>query len=158
MASSSRSGKRTVIHHRSQYLWAVAAACAAVMAPIPPRSCCGSCEQPCCDSRIDGLETSSTAAHDTSPNGCPLCSQAVVEHVDEAGGRACTCQLNGRQDRPASVTPPHRGTDADVLLTSAVAATLPHVPRSLAVSREYLAVSLGMPIRPPRILFGVWRN
>jgi hypothetical protein len=28
----------------------------------------------------------------------------------------------------------------------------------LGVSREYLAASLAIPIRPPRILFGVWRN
>jgi hypothetical protein len=26
------------------------------------------------------------------------------------------------------------------------------------VSREYLAASLAVPIRPTRILFGVWRN
>jgi hypothetical protein len=32
------------------------------------------------------------------------------------------------------------------------------VPQSLGVSREYLAASLAVPIRPVRILFGVWRN
>ncbi|MFM8892678.1 MAG: hypothetical protein ACKOTB_13850 [Planctomycetia bacterium] len=31
-------------------------------------------------------------------------------------------------------------------------------PQVLGVSREYLAASLAIPIRPPRILFGVWRN
>jgi hypothetical protein len=34
---------------------------------------------------------------------------------------------------------------------------LPTVPQVLGVSREYMAASLAMPIRPPRILFGVWR-
>jgi hypothetical protein len=34
----------------------------------------------------------------------------------------------------------------------------PVAPLVLGVSREYLAASLAIPIRPPRILFGVWRN
>jgi hypothetical protein len=32
------------------------------------------------------------------------------------------------------------------------------VPRDLGVSREYVTAALAVPIRPPRILFGVWRN
>lgn len=34
----------------------------------------------------------------------------------------------------------------------------PATPQVLGVNREYLAASLAVPIRPPRILYGVWRN
>jgi hypothetical protein len=34
----------------------------------------------------------------------------------------------------------------------------PEAPHELGASREFVAASLAVPIRPVRILYGVWRN
>jgi len=54
-----------------------------------------------------------------------------------------------------------RGTLAsfdEVAQASLSAVVVSSAPQVLGVSREYLAASLAVPVRPPRILFGIWRN
>ena len=63
-----------------------------------------------------------------------------------------------RQDQPLSVS---KGSTADRDLLKQVAvvesASL-EAPHAIGVSREYAAASLSVPIRPVRVLYGVWRN
>ena len=105
----------------------VLAACAAVVAQAAPTTLCRSCDQPCC----------------------------AVVHEACCHDEPCHCQLDARDEQPLSQGPLTACADGGPAL--GLAMVLPLVPQVLGVSREYLAVSLAMPIRPPRILFGVWR-
>ncbi len=106
----------------------VVAACAAVVAQAAPTPLCQSCDQPCC---------------------------AVVQEVC-CHNDPCQCQLEARDEQPLSHGPLTACADGAPAL--GLSTVLPHVPQVLGVSREYVAASLAVPIRPPRILFGVWRN
>ena len=63
-----------------------------------------------------------------------------------------------KQDRPLAPSP--GASPAPVAAHSQAAwwAAPPAAPPTLGVSREYAADLMAVPIRPPRILFGVWRN
>jgi hypothetical protein len=94
------------------------------------------------------------------------CECPCVEPADACGrsccapetpAETCCCQLDVGQPEPLlpeRVTPP--SVDAPHQSVSLAAAQT--VPQVLGVSREYLAASLTVPIRPVRILFGVWRD
>lgn len=137
------------------------AAWAAVAALVASPAVCVSCDLPCC--RVADGETDAMAL---VPGGepsdcCPLCLATAMraDHCPaEPSHQPCRCQLDARQDQP--IVPP-KGSTPQVDL--AAAATLPAVtglemPQDLGVSREYLAATLAVPIRPARILFGVWRD
>jgi hypothetical protein len=72
-------------------------------------------------------------------------------------GVPCRCQLTPSQDQPLTSNPsPSHGehvTHLAILETGSL-----HVPHLLGRSREYAEVALAIPVRPTRILFGVWRN
>jgi hypothetical protein len=70
----------------------------------------------------------------------------------------CHCQLEARQDQPLSVS--KGGTPDRYLLEQVAVAESASLdsPPALGVSREYAAASLAVPIRPVRVLYGVWRN
>ena len=116
-------------------------ACVLLVAPVGPQVCAADCDHGCdlgcCQTEVGGC--------------CSACPE-------EASEPPCHCQFEARQDQPLSV---HRGASPDhdhAGRATAVAATLPDAPRLVGVSREYVAASLAVPIRPVRILFGVWRN
>ena len=138
-----------MICSRRQVVWFVAA-CAALVAQVAPQAFCRSCDRPCCEIAVESAAESAT--------GCPLCAAATDACAVETSEQPCRCQLDARQDRPISpskgVAPAFDPVDQDFLPTAAPAA----VPQTLGVSREYVAASMSVPIRPPRILFGVWRN
>jgi hypothetical protein len=132
-------------------------ACVAILAQIAPQAVCRACDEPCC---ADLAGDRGGAPRDSScevARGCPLCAAAADLRPVETTEQPCHCQLTARHEQPLSLS---RGT-APVLSAGHAAlspvAIPPLVPQVLGVSREYLAVSLAMPIRPPRILFGVWR-
>jgi hypothetical protein len=128
-----------------QLVWACAA-CAAVIAQATPKVFCQACDQPCCVLRADELAA-----------GCPLCAAAGLRQA-ESDEEPCHCQLNARHEQPLSLSRGSVTAAADDSLAVWLPAAQQDAPHALGVSREYLAASLAMPIRPPRILFGVWRN
>lgn len=117
-------------------LWLVVAA-ATLVAQAVPQAWGTECERACCV---------------VEDHGC--CSSGPVKVPDSP----CHCQLDARQDEPLTTD---RGTSSapDLLPRGlAVHSASREVPQALGVSREYVASSLAVPIRPVRILQGVWRN
>ena len=116
--------------------WLVVA-CAALVAQVVPQAWGGDCGRGCCVAEVR--------------ERCAACPAETAEPP-------CHCRLDARHDQPLAVdrgTPPGH----DVLGQSVIADSTPfEAPRALGVSREYVAASLSVPIRPPRILYGVWRN
>lgn len=121
-----------MVRSRNHFVW-VLATLAALVAPALPQTCGCPCDE--------------------SASICPQpCCGA------ETPTEACRCQLHARHDQPLlpakSASPSLDNHDQAVAPT----ALAMEVPQVLGVSREYLSSSLAVPIRPPRILFGVWRN
>lgn len=110
---------------------------AALAAQVLPQVRSGDCDRGCCMAAVREC--------------CAACP-------DEAAESPCHCRLEARQDQPVSVD---RGTSPgqDLLGRALLAdSTSVAAPPALGVSREYVAASLAVPIRPTRILYGVWRN
>ena len=135
----------------------IALACAALVAQAAAPAFGRDCERTCCtvlapeNGRANVAPADDCCSHDRAAiggvNSCPT----------DASGDPCRCRLEPREDAPLAA-----GRDASSPLipshqAAAGGSALP-VPRSVGVSREYLATTLAVPIRPPRILFGVWRN
>jgi len=126
-----------------QLVWALVAL-AIVVAQVTPRGVCRACDRPCC------------AADPVAR--CPLCGDGGLTRPLERPEQPCNCQLTARHEQPLALP-----SGSVPVLSVSDAADAPVVspplpPQVLGVSREYLAASLSVPIRPPRILFGVWRN
>ena len=132
---------------QKQLAWIVAA-CAAVVAQVVPQPVCRACDRPCCAKQ----------AHELAPEGCPLCAAEAHTGWAETSDHSCRCQLDARQDQPRGQTRESLPTLTAAETTFGLAADRPDVPQVLGLSREYLVALLAVPIRPPRILFGVWRN
>jgi hypothetical protein len=118
-------------------VWIVMA-CVAFAAQVVPQAWGGACDRGCCAAESDGCCCSACPAAPAAP--------------------PCHCQLDARQDLPLAVS--SRSTpDRDEFEQAPVeeSASL-EAPPALGVSREYAAASLSVPIRPVRILYGVWRN
>jgi len=120
-------------------VWAVCmlAACAAVVVQGVPRAGAADCDRACCTAEV----TTCCAA-------CPA----------EPAAEPCHCQLDARHDQPVSAER-HRSPERESPRQAAFSerASL-EAPGTLGVSRECVAISLAVPIRPVRILYGVWRN
>ena len=141
---------------RQGVVW-VLAAFTALAAQAAPQTLCRACDQPCCASR--GSDQCPAVA-DTArrPAGeCPLCAVAVGTSPC-AADQPCRCQLDGGQERPISA-PPGTSLRFDRADQGVVAvADRPNVPVVSGVSREAVAALRAAPIRPVRILYGVWLN
>ncbi|MFM8495486.1 MAG: hypothetical protein ACKOEM_08155 [Planctomycetia bacterium] len=117
-------------------VWLVVAA-VALVAQVVPQAWSGDCDRGCCAAEVHECCTA-----------CPA----------DTADPPCHCQLDARQDQPVSVL---RGTSPQPDLLDQVAVAdwaFTQAPHALGVSREYVAASLAVPIRPTRILYGVWRN
>jgi len=139
----------------------ILAAWAALAAQAAPSALCRSCDLPCCVVAVHEGVGGSTHSGGEPFGGCPLCSSTPTTADPcpvDATGHPCHCQLDARQDQP--ISPPRSGSPtADLTAQAALpAAAVADVPQAVGVSRDYLAASLAVPIRPTRILFGVWRN
>ena len=146
--------RQTVVQRRSKLGWIVAS-WVAVVAQAVPASCCEACDQPCCSARAEPHPPAAAGSA-----GCPACTAAAAattacEQPPRSADHPCRCHLNVRQDQPLAQSP-----DSPRYLSAgdqpAPLAAAP--PQAIGVSREYLAAALAVPIRPPRILFGVWRD
>jgi hypothetical protein len=145
-----------VEHGVRQFVWVVAA-CAVVVAHVTPKSLCHACDKPCCAVGTARPATPSTEADTEHAGRCRLCAPADLRQA-ETNERPCHCQLTARHEQPLSLSRGFLTTFADGGPTVGPAFAQPNVPQALGLSREYVAASFAMPIRPPRILFGVWRN
>jgi hypothetical protein len=147
-----------MMHTGKQRAWVLAAcaALASLAAEATSTAFCVACDRGCCTATISGSGHQATAAGTERPGGCPLCAYRSGLLAAETDRQPCTCQLDARQEQPLVLSqnlPPQdeRKGDAALFLRQKRAA-------SPFPSREYEAVSLAIPIRPVRILFGVWRN
>jgi hypothetical protein len=117
-------------------VWLVMA-CVAFVAQVVPQLGAGACDRGCC-----------AAESRECCSACPV----------EPAAAPCHCQLDARQDEPRSA-PRDSSPELDLLARVAVAdSDSLDAPPALGVSREYVAASLSVPIRPVRVLYGVWRN
>jgi hypothetical protein len=146
-----------VAYGRNQFVWLMAA-CVALAAQVVPQSLCRSCDRPCCESAAANAGASAVVPDAPVSGGCPLCVAATDRCPIESVKQPCRCQLDARQDEPMASSRGSIPSADQVAQHSPPAAALAEPPPALGVSREYLAASLAVPIRPPRILFGVWRN
>ena len=146
-----------MVVRRTNLGWLVAA-WAAVFLQAVPAACSGDCDRSCCQRRV--AVWSPSAAEPGDSGECPSCAAVAVacDQAAEATDRPCRCHLVARRNQPlAASTDSHRNLAASD--TPAVLTAVPPIPpQVLGVSREYLAASLTVPVRPPRILFGVWRE
>jgi hypothetical protein len=119
-----------------QRVW-LAVASVALFAQAMPQAWSGDCDSGCCAAEVRAC-----------CSDCPA----------ETAAPPCHCRLDARQDQPLSAD---RGLSSGHDLLGRVAivdSTSLEAPHAIGVSREYVAASLAVPIRPVRILCGVWRN
>ncbi len=152
-----RKGAAAVMRSGKRLVW-VMAACAAVAAQATPTAVCFACDHACCKATISGSQHHTTAANQESASGCPLCAAHANLLPAKTDGQPCTCQLDARQDQPLALSQNPLQQAADDTPSSEPAAPWSFTPPALGLSRDYAALSLAVPIRPARILFGVWRN
>ena len=138
-------------------VWVVAA-CAAIAAQATPTAACFACDHPCCAVPISGIEPHATAVNPESTGGCPLCASHTGLLPGETEGQPCSCQLDARREQPLAVSRNPFPQTADDTPASELAAAWSCPPPAPDLSRDYEALSEAIPIRPVRILFGVWRN
>jgi hypothetical protein len=119
-----------------QSVWLVVA-CGTFAAQVMPLAWSGDCDRDC----------RAAESHEC----CAACPA-------EPAAPPCHCRLDVRQDQPLSV-PRDTSPGPDLLGQVGVGdrASLGTQP-AIGVSREYVAASLAVPIRPVRILYGVWRD
>lgn len=111
-------------------------ALAALAAQVVPQAWGEGCDRGCC-----------------AAESAACCSACPVE----PSAPPCHCQLEARQDQPLSVSKGN-SPDRDLQHVAVLESASLEAPRALGVSREYAAASRSVPIRPVRILYGVWRN
>lgn len=98
-----------------------------------------------------GRECCAAEAHES----CSGCCQASSADVADP---PCHCQLDARDGEPFSLprnSSNQRGCFAQGAVGGGAFVPAPHVAGE---SRDHEASVLAMPIRPVRILYGVWRN
>ena len=146
-------------------IWLVMA-CAAFVAQVVPQSWTGDCDRGCCAAEVGECCTASLAPTVSAaqaepveaPAGCPLCAAPLNGNATHAAESPCHCQLDTRQEQPLSV---HSGSSPqrdDLPVWVAADTTSLEALHGLGASRNYAVASLSIPIRPVRILYGVWRN
>lgn len=118
-------------------------ASATLVAQVLPRAFCRACDQPCC------------SVEATHPSNC--CGQTAGRREGPTQA-PCRCQLEPRDGAAVSASGSTGKTLDHEAWAVAPAMASSCVPQVLGASREYLLAALAVPIRPPRILFGVWRN
>jgi hypothetical protein len=146
-----------VIWFRRRPVWIVAA-WAALMAQSAPTAFCSDCDRPCCAARTGAGESQACTPGTESPDGCTLCATHFGLAPAESSEQPCDCQLDARQEQPLAFSRPPLADHQDDAPAMGPAAVPSPVPQTLGITREFQAASLAAPIRPARILFGVWRN
>ena len=147
-----------MVRSQKQLVW-VLAAWAAIAGQSAPKAVCQVCDQTCCGGQTSDHAPKTADSGAAPARHCPLCAPAADLRLGEPTEQPCHCQLDARHEEPLSLSrgglPAFPDGDPASLGLSAIPWVAPQV---LGVSREYVAASLAVPIRPARILFGVWRN
>ena len=155
-----------MVANRRNPVWMVLA-CAAFVVQVVPQAWSGECGRGCCaaqdlvccpDSIVPPLSTSRGAPAD-AVTACPLCAATSHRSLANANESPCHCQLDAKQGQ-SLVLHEARATQRDDLPvwgeiadTNSLGAS-----RGLGAVQTYAAASLSIPIRPVRVLYGVWRN
>ena len=148
-----------MMHNGKQLAWIVAA-CAALVAQATPPVLCFACDHPCCAARADTIADRADDADTAGSSGCPRCAAHPGLLPADTSQPPCNCQLDARQDQPLALSqnsPPQDERKGDAALSCGLFCGEKRAASPFP-GREYEALSLAIPIRPVRILFGVWRN
>lgn len=122
-----------MVPYRRKSIWLLLA-CAAFAGQAVPHACSEDCDRGCC----------------VTPT---CCCQASTDALP------CRCQLEARQDQTPTVHEVRSLQRDDLPVWGEVADATPlNASRGLAASRSYAVAAQSIPIRPVRILYGVWRN
>lgn len=150
----------SAVHRSWNQLVLVIAACAAAVAQATPTAICFPCDHGCCSATISGSGQKTTPVDQESGSGCPLCGSRAggLSAEPETDSQPCNCQLDTRQDQPLSLSRNSLQHTDDDTPADSLPGLWSSSPPALGLSRNYAALSLAIPIRPVRILFGVWRN
>jgi hypothetical protein len=126
-------GRYPMLGYRRKSIWLVLA-CTAFAVQAVPQACSEDCERGCC----------------VAP---ATCCQATTD------ASPCRCQLEAKQDQTPAVHEVRSSQRDDLPVWGEVAdATALNISRGLAASRSYAVAAQSIPIRPVRILYGVWLN
>lgn len=146
-----------MVCRRGQLGWLLVA-WATLVAQAAPPACCGACDEVCCAVPADRCGPAAAETNGAAATNCPLCAATPTAPETDSDSRPCRCCLDAAHEQPfVPSQSPLRNLSADGGSVLPATASL-DVPPALGASREYLAASLAVPIRPARILFGVWRN
>jgi hypothetical protein len=120
------------------------------------RGCCAADAVPCCPATLETpAESPLGCASCSAPASCSTSSDGLPAHADES---PCHCQLDARQEQPLTVHGTSSPQSDDLAGWVAADTTSLEALHGLVASRSYEVASLSIPIRPVRILYGVWRN
>lgn len=140
--------------------------CAAFVAQVVPQPWSGDCDRGCCSAEelscCTGTLASPVPVNQAAPAevdaDCPLCAPPMAGGLSSADESPCHCQLDTRQEQPLSAHGASSTHRDELSAWVAVDAASLEALHEFGVSRSYAAASLSIPIRPVRILYGVWRN
>jgi len=160
------SGSVSMVAHWQKPVWLVVA-CAAFVAQVAPQARSGDCDRSCCAAQgsdccavafVPPPSANRVEPADTATN-CPLCAAPVSGGPAHAAESPCHCQLDARQDQSLAVHDARPSQRDDLPVWGEVAdSTSLGASHGLGGSRTYVVASRSIPIRPVRILYGVWRN
>jgi len=131
-------------------------ACAAVIGQFIPASAVWACGKSCCSASASQSCCQRILSTEQDPDsGCPLCRP---QQTDQSPAPPCHCHLKARHDSATKV----EGRAALDLqhLDHFVVVRVSNDSEETSAELTRLALAAGetIPHRPPRILFGVWRN
>ena len=131
-------------------------ACAAVIGQFIPASAVWACGKSCCSAQSSETCCQRIQTTEQAPDsGCPLCRPRPTE---QRSTPPCHCHLKARHDSATKV----EGCAALDLQCpdhfAIVQVSDESAESSAELTRLALAAGETIPHRPPRILYGVWRN
>jgi len=132
--------------------------CAAFVAQVIPQAWSGDCDRGCCAAAESSCCTATREAPAKADAGCPLCAVSKADSHRDASESPCNCQLDARQEQPLSGHGSRSPQRDDLFAWVAVDAGSLEALHGLGASRTSVAASRSVPIRPVRILYGVWRT
>jgi len=147
-------------------VWVVMAWAAFVAQVVPQawsgdcdRGCCAAQSPDCCAVAVGSPRSTSRVAPAAAETGCPLCAATSGLGLPPIDESPCHCQLDAKQDQSFAVHGATQSQRDDLPVWGEVVdSTSPGASHGLDASRTYAVASLSIPIRPVRILYGVWRN
>ena len=123
------------------------------------RGCCAAQSPDCCAVAVGSPRSTSRVAPAEAETGCPLCAATSGRGLTPIDESPCHCQLDAKQDQSFAGHGATQLQRDDLPVWGEVAdSTQAGSSHGLDASRTYAVASLSIPIRPVRILYGVWRN